>query len=270
MIKAAVLGSPISHSLSPVIHTAAYGLLGWEWAYERHDVPSGQLARFLNEHEGQFRGLSLTMPLKEEALTLIDDVTDLAKRISSVNTIIFDELGSRGVNTDVSGFTDALEHHEIAIPERVSILGGGATARSAVAAVDGRAGVIDVYSRSTNRSRGLVNSATRSIVNVIPWDRVSEGVGAELVISTTPKGATDLLSISETPGLLFESLYNPWPTPFLARWREAGGRTIDGLELLVWQAIGQLVEMDVQSSGIAHRRHDLYAVMRSAALEILG
>ena len=95
MIRCAVLGSPIAHSLSPVIHQRAYEILGWPWQYDRFDVPSGGLANFLNANHGNFRGLSLTMPLKEESLALLSTVTDLAKRVNAVNTIIFDELGAQ-------------------------------------------------------------------------------------------------------------------------------------------------------------------------------
>jgi len=90
--------------------------LGWSWRYERHEVASGGLERFLGDHQGEFRGLSLTMPLKEEAVALLTDASDLAKRISAVNTIVFDELGAHGFNTDVQGFVDALSHHGIVIP----------------------------------------------------------------------------------------------------------------------------------------------------------
>ena len=269
MIKAAVLGSPISHSLSPVIHQRAYEILGWEWVYERHEVKSGELAAFLKKHEGIFRGLSLTMPLKEEALALLDTVSDLSNQVNGANTIVFDELGSHGHNTDVQGFRDALAFHQIAIPETVSILGGGATARAAIAAVDGLAKIINVYSRSAHRSRALVNSATRSIVNVRSWSEVDDAFTAGLTISTTPKGATDELVPKIFGGPFFESLYSPWPTPLLARWRESDAITLDGLDLLVWQAIGQLELMGFDQMAVISNKLELHNAMRLAALQLL-
>ena len=281
MIKAAVLGSPIQHSLSPIIHQRAYDLLGWNWSYERHEVTSGQLKEFLEKYLGQFRGLSLTMPLKEEALNLIDNISDLGKRVNGVNTLIFDELQSRGENTDVQGFIDALAFHEIAMPRVVTILGGGATARAAIAAVDSRAQQINVFSRSAHRAKALVNSAAYSIVTVFKWDDLTNnqllaesdasfGLKAELVISTTPGGATDQLDFSGTPQTLFESLYNPWPTDLLRKWRNSGGFAIDGLDLLVWQAIGQLELMSLSGDSLQERKIELYQEMRASAFEFLA
>lgn len=269
MIRCAVLGSPIAHSLSPVIHQRAYEILGWPWQYDRFDVPSGGLANFFNANHGIFRGLSLTMPLKEESLALLDTVTDLAKRVNAVNTIIFDELGVHGHNTDVQGFMDALGHHQIGIPEEVSILGGGATARAAIAAVDGSAKVINVFSRSDHRANSLVNSAEKSIVRVLPWGEASTAFDAPLIIGTTPRGATDHIEIAETSFIYFESLYNPWPTPLLSKWRAAGGIGLDGIDLLVWQAIGQLELMAWDSAEVISQREELHGAMRLAALSHL-
>lgn len=270
MIKAAVLGSPISHSLSPVIHQRAYEILGWKWSYERHEVKSGELASFLELQRDTFRGLSLTMPLKEESLILLDTVSELAKQVSGANTIIFDELGSHGHNTDVLGFRDALSLHRIKVPESVAILGGGATARAAIGAADGAAKVINVFSRSAHRSRALVNSALQSIVNVYSWSEVSHAFTEELIISTTPKGATDDLLPQDMNGVFFESLYSPWPTPLLARWQRSGSATVDGLDLLVWQAIGQLELMGWDQMPFHERRMELHGAMRNAALAQLS
>ena len=274
MIKCAVLGSPISHSLSPTIHQRAYELLGWNWRYERHEVRSGELGEFLDSHKGNFRGLSLTMPLKEEALGLIETTDDLSKRVSAVNTIVFDELGAHGHNTDVQGFADALSHHEIHIPDVVSILGGGATARAAIAAVDGLASRIEVYSRSEHRARSLVNSAEKSIVKVLPWSQVSNAFASSLIIGTTPRGATDDLvierSFHDNPNAThFESLYSPWPTPLLSKWRALGREGLDGLDLLVWQAIGQLEVMSLEGAELHFNRRELHDAMRAAALSQL-
>lgn len=266
MIKAAVLGSPIAHSLSPVIHQRAYEVLGWKWQYSKYEVASGELPDFLDKHSSEFRGLSLTMPLKEEAIFHVDSVADLAKRVNAVNTIVFDDLGSHGFNTDVQGFIDALNYRGISIPESVSILGGGATARSAIAAVDAYARRINVYSRSAHRSRALVNSAESAIVSVLPWEKALLAFEAELVIATTPRGATDFMEVPNTSAVLFESLYNPWPTPLLQRWHEADGVSLDGLELLVWQAIGQLEAMSLDGDSLAGRKEELYREMRLAAL----
>ena len=266
MNKAAVLGSPIAHSLSPIIHQCAYQVLGWDWSYERYEVKSGELPDFLSRHEGQFRGLSLTMPLKEEVLTLVDSLSDQARMTNSANTIVFDELGSTGFNTDIGGFQDALRAHEVAIPSEAAVLGGGATARSAIAALDGSAQRIHVFSRSAHRNKGLVNSATKSIVEIHPWENAEACANYSLIISTTPKGATDDLQIHNNSGVFFESLYNPWPTPLLKKWQEAGGVGIDGLDLLVWQALGQLEHMSFNPNEVRKRKFQLFTLMREQAL----
>jgi len=269
MMRAAVLGSPIAHSLSPVIHQRAYDFLGWDWSYSKCEVASGQLMSFLSERSGEFRGLSLTMPLKEEALALLDSVTELGKRVYAINTIVFDDLGSHGFNTDVQGFRDALKYRNVPIPEEVAVLGGGATARSAIAAVDDFAKRIIVYSRSEHRTRALVNSAEHAIVTIRPWEEVGAAMENELIISTTPKGATDGIAINDVNwvhGTLFESLYHPWPTHLLHKWQEKSGNYLDGLDLLVWQAIGQLEVMSFNPSEIVDRRGDLFVAMREAAL----
>ena len=266
MTKAAVLGSPIEHSLSPIIHQAAYKILGWDWKYERHLVRAGELSEFITSHAGEFRGLSLTMPLKEEAIPLLDVVTDSALGVNAVNTVIFDELGIRGFNTDIQGFRDALSYRKITIPESVAVLGGGATARSAIAAMDGQAREIYVYSRSAHRSKALVNSAAASSVHICSWDDAANSFERELVISTTPKGATDNLEPHLQRGVFFESLYDPWPTPLLAKWRALNGATLDGLDLLVWQAIGQLELMALDGVEVSVNRSELFEEMRTTAL----
>ena len=208
-----------------------------------------------------------------EALALCDSLTDLAKRVNGVNTLVFDELGMHGDNTDVQGFIDAMSFHQVAMPDSATVLGGGATARAAIAALDGRAHYINVYSRSAHRTKALVNSANISLVNVHPWEELStnrDGLSAALVISTTPKGVTDSLEINGVAGTLFESLYNPWPTQLLDSWRKSGGFGIDGLDLLVWQAIGQLELMGNDPSGVQNRREELYHHMRASALDALS
>ena len=270
MIKAAVLGSPIAHSLSPVIHQSAYRLLGWDWIYERFEVSSGELPKFLAENSGIFRGLSLTMPLKEEILPLVDWVSEPAKLTNAVNTVVFGDLGSSGFNTDIQGFQDALSMHKVEIPNRASVIGGGATARSAIAALDGAAKTIDVYSRSDHRAKGLVNSARSSIVEIHSWDEVANALTNELVIATTPTGVTDSVEVKKAEGVLFESLYNPWPTKLLANWRAAGGFGIDGLDLLIWQAIGQLEVMSFSDPAVMAEKDELYQNMRADALRALA
>lgn len=271
MIQAAVLGSPITHSLSPILHKAAYQLLGWDWEYTAIEVKSGELAKFIADAGKQFRGLSLTMPLKEEALSIAQSLDPLVKRINAANTLIFSENDLSAYTTDVSGFQQALAKSKIIIPNEITILGGGATARSAIAAVDGRGKTITVYSRSPARATQLINSSTSATVIVKDWQQAQNGLESTLVISTTPAGATDELiprGGNQASRVLFESLYSPWPTKLLQRWQAAGGQFIDGLDLLVAQGIGQLELMAFEPLEIDFQL--LSVTMRNAGLLKLG
>ena len=268
MIQAAVLGSPIGHSLSPTLHKCAYDVLGWDWEYTAIEVKSGELAQFIAANRNTFRGLSLTMPLKEEALLVADSLDPLVKRINAANTLIFEENQVSAYSTDVSGFVQALAKAEVSIPNEITILGGGATARSAIAAVDGRGRTITVYSRSASRAAQLINSSISATVVVKDWNEAQSGLSANLIIATTPTGATDHLIPNESTGTLFESLYSPWPTKFLAKWQGLGGKYLDGLDLLVEQGIGQIELMAHEPLKIDLR--SLAVTMRAAGLQKLG
>ena len=268
MIKAAVLGSPIGHSLSPTLHNCAYEVLGWDWEYTAVEVKGGDLSKFIAANRKTFRGLSLTMPLKEEALLVADSLDPLVKRINAANTLIFEENEVSAYSTDVSGFVQALDKAEVSIPNEITILGGGATARSAIAAVDGRGRTITVYSRSASRGAQLINSSISATVVVKDWAEAQSGLSANLVIATTPTGATDHLIPTASNGTLFESLYSPWPTKLLAKWQEVGGKYLDGLDLLVEQGIGQIELMSYEPLKIDLR--SLAVTMRAAGLQKLG
>ena len=268
MIKAAVLGSPIGHSLSPTLHNCAYEVLGWDWEYIAIEVKGGDLAKFIETNRKTFRGLSLTMPLKEEALLVADSLDSLVKRINAANTLIFEENEVSAYSTDVSGFVQALDKSEVSIPNEITILGGGATARSAIAAVDGRGRTITVYSRSASRGAQLINSSISATVVVKDWAEAQSGLSANLVIATTPTGATDHLIPTASNGTLFESLYSPWPTKLLAKWQGVGGKYLDGLDLLVEQGIGQIELMSFEPLNLDLR--SLAVTMRAAGLQKLG
>lgn len=268
MIQAAVLGSPIGHSLSPTLHKCAYEVLGWDWDYTAIEVKSGELAQFIADNRKIFRGLSLTMPLKEEALMIADSLDPVVKRINAANTLIFEDHEISAYSTDVSGFAQALTKAEIVIPNEITILGGGATSRSAIAALDSRGRTITVYSRSASRAAQLINSSISATVEVKDWSEAQSGLSANLIIATTPSGATDHLIPSQTTGVLFESLYSPWPTKLLGRWQDAGGKYIDGLDLLVEQGIGQIELMAAEPLTLDLR--SLAVTMRAAGLQKLG
>ena len=240
----AVLGSPIVHSLSPTIHLAAYHELGLDWSYEAIEVREGGLEKFVRSCDSSWQGLSLTMPLKAEAVSACDDVDPLALQVNAANTITWNASKTQAHNTDVIGFFNALKLHDAITLDSVAILGGGATARSAVAAASKFAANITAYIRDPTREESLFQAKGdgRSTLKIARWDQAHEALIEPLVISTTPQGVTDVLVefIPVVPGILFEALYEPWPTALVSNWERNSGRVISGLDLLVEQGIEQL------------------------------
>ena len=266
MIKAAVLGSPIAHSLSPLLHNTAYAQLGIQGAYEAIEVNAGGLAKFMDDQDDSWTGFSLTMPLKEEAIAYAKDVDDLAKRINSANTLYKDGGVWRATSTDVIGFSQALKSHKIEIKGHVVILGAGATARAAAAACDGSAEQITVINRSLSRVQGMSDAVLESELSFLDWDNLSVLSDADLVISTAPAGVTDSIELpAKTSAVFFEALYKPWPTPASALWASRGGIVIDGLDLLIHQAIAQIEIF----TGKTFDRLAMYSQLRSVGLAAL-
>lgn len=265
LINAAVLGSPIAHSLSPLIHSLAYEYIGVAAHYEAIEVNAGALTKFLNETDKNC--LSLTMPLKEEAMKVADVISDVASRISCGNTLSLNEGVWSLTSTDVSGFDNALRMHGIDTVDSVLIIGAGATARAAIASVSAITKSVSVVSRNSERE-AAINKASGINVSYLPWKLTDEINDADLVINTTPNQAADffLSGIDKPRGTLFEVLYHPWPTAISRAWSKTQAQVIDGLDLLIHQAIAQ-VEI---FSGVACDRDILYTKMREAAVQKLA
>ncbi|WP_351224223.1 shikimate dehydrogenase [Streptomyces sp. NPDC002133] len=248
--RAAVLGSPIAHSLSPVLHRAAYEALGLtDRSYDRFEVDETDLPGFMNELDDSWAGLSLTMPLKRAIIPLLDEVSDTAAAVEAVNTVVFTEDGRRvGDNTDIPGMIAALREHGVEKVDHAAVLGAGATASSAVAALSRICtGPVTAYVRTHTRAEEMRGWGARLGVEVhtADWAEAGHAFDAPLVIATTPAGATDPLVpyIPDRPGTLFDVLYDPWPTPLAAAWAEQGGGVVGGLDLLVHQAALQVEQM---------------------------
>ncbi|MGW0906628.1 shikimate dehydrogenase [Streptomyces sp. NPDC002853] len=252
--RAAVLGSPIAHSLSPVLHRAAYGELGLaDWTYDLFDVDEAALPGFLDGLGPEWAGLSLTMPLKRAVIPLLDEISETAASVEAVNTVVFTDDGRRvGDNTDVPGMVAALREHGIEQVESAAILGAGATASSALAALARVCtGEVVAYVRSEARAAEMRQWGERLEVEVrtADWADAERALSAPLVIATTPAGTTDVLSaaVPERPTTLFDVLYDPWPTVLAARWSMYGGAVVSGLDLLVHQAVLQVEQMTGRS-----------------------
>ncbi|MGW2959820.1 shikimate dehydrogenase [Streptomyces sp. NPDC001220] len=248
--RAAVLGKPIAHSLSPVLHRAAYDELGLTgWSYERFEVDETRLPGFLGQLGPEWAGLSLTMPLKRAVIPLVDEISETAASVDAVNTVVFTEDGRRlGDNTDIPGMVAALREHGIEQVDSAAILGAGATASSALAALARICtGEVVTYVRSEERAAEMRHWGERLDVEVrtADWADAEQALHAPLVIATTPAGTTDALAaaVPERPTTLFDVLYHPWPTALAARWSMFGGAVVGGLDLLVHQAVLQVEQM---------------------------
>ncbi|MGL5866024.1 MAG: shikimate dehydrogenase [Dermatophilaceae bacterium] len=246
MLRAAVLGSPVAHSLSPVLHRAGYvaaGLDGWE--YDAHQVSADGLAEFLAPLGAEWRGLSLTMPLKEAALAVSTDADDVARRAGAANTLLRrPDGGWDATNTDIAGVAGALRPHLRAQPERALVIGAGATARSTVLALAGL-GVttLTVRARDTGKAADLLSWAlglglgvrSGSVAGLGPWLTTSD----QVVVSTVPPEAAEAVAAGvpdRHPGVLLDAVYAGWPTPVARAATAAGMTVVSGLDLLVHQA----------------------------------
>ncbi|WP_017242238.1 shikimate dehydrogenase [Streptomyces sp. SS] len=268
--RAAVLGSPIAHSLSPVLHRAAYAELGLDdWSYERFEVDEAALPGFVAELDRSWAGLSLTMPLKRAIIPLLDEVSDTAAAVEAVNTVVLREDGRRvGDNTDIPGMIAALRERGVDKVESAAILGAGATASSALAALARICGgPVTAYVRSEARAAEMRGWGERldADVRIADWERAAEAFASPLVVATTPAGTTDALAaaVPDAVGTLFDVLYDPWPTALAAAWSDRGGKVVGGLDLLVHQAVLQVEQ-------ITGRTPAPLAVMRAAGERALA
>ena len=252
--RAAVLGHPIEHSLSPVLHRAAYAALGLDWRYEAMDVTADALSDALARLDASWAGLSLTMPLKQTVLGLLDHVEPLAEVVGAANTVLVQAGGARpvlvGANTDVPGLVAALAEAGVTAVRRAVVLGAGATASSALAAL-AQLGCVspDVRARSVARAGSLLRAAHRMGVEprLLPLEisaLIPSLVAADVVVSTLPPRAADpvaaMLAGVTVPGVLLDCAYDPRPTALGAAWAGAGGVVVGGERLLLHQAAEQV------------------------------
>ncbi len=242
-IRCAVLGDPVAHSLSPVLHRAAYEALGIDAAYDAIRMPSGGLARFVADLGSEWTGLSVTAPLKREALALADRISDVARLAGGANTLVRTPTGWSADNTDVPGAVAAITERFSGPLPIATILGGGATAASVgLALADLGTERITIAARRPEAAAEAV-SAIRSHarhvdVVVVPLEDAPTG---PIVVSTIPAAAqsTELIERVLPADVVFEVTYNDWPTPLVAAAMSAGIPVVSGLDLLVHQAVLQ-------------------------------
>lgn len=243
VLRCAVLGDPVGHSLSPVLHRAGYAALGLTgWAYDAVRVPGGTLAGFLAGLGEEWRGLSLTMPLKREVLPLADSVSERARLAGGANTLVRSGGAWAADNTDLPGAMAAVRERHTGPVERVAVLGAGATAASTgLALVELGARKVTVLARDAARAAEtlavIAGHPAAPAVEVAPLDATPD---VDVLVSTIPAAAQteDLVAGWAGVPVLFEVVYDTWPTPLVAA-VEGTGVVVSGLDLLVHQAVLQ-------------------------------
>jgi shikimate dehydrogenase len=264
-----VLGSPIAHSLSPTLHRAAYAALGLDWEYTAHDVTVAQLPEFMAALEPHWRGLSLTMPLKREVIGWCDRVESLGAMLESINTVVIEDDGARvGYNTDVVGLVRAFKAAGSWELSSAVVIGAGATAASALAAL-GQLGVdhVTIVARTPERAEPLraLAPALGLTIEVVPLDAADRVPPADAVVSTIPADSQEAVAetVASWAPVVLDVIYHPAKTPLLRAAHDAGCTTIPGFELLLHQAARQVELM-------TGKRPAPVDVMRVAGMAVLG
>jgi len=290
--RAAVLGSPIAHSLSPVLHRAAYAALGLtDRRYEAIELAEQELAGFMATLDASWSGLSLTMPLKRVVQPLLVSQSDLARQVGAVNTVVQREDGWHGFNTDVHGIVMAIrEVAELPPIDAGLVIGGGATAASALGALhELGARRASVAVRAPQRASHLLEVAERleldvDLVGLDAAAGVIAGLGPDaVVVATIPASAgaelSEVLVTAAAPDaspILLDVIYDPWPTPLISAWARAGHRCAHGMEMLLHQAEGQIrlmtgerVDIEVlRRAGLAELDRRAHAVVPRPAEQL--
>lgn len=279
---AAVIGSPIVHSLSLVIHRAAWEQLGIDgWEYRRAEVTEKSLPTFIGQLDESFRGLSVTMPCKQAVMPLLDAIDPLASAVGAVNTVVPSAGMFAGFNTDVTGIASAIRracsHSGVPVPSSALVLGARATASSALAAL-GELGITTttVAARRFGGPGSVISAASRLGVSVeqVMWSDVSAvasaAARADVLISTLPAGVADPIASCLAPRegqILLDVIYSPRDTALRTTFEKAGGVVAEGTDMLVYQGAAQVQLMTGRSPDPAVMRHALEAELERRARE---
>lgn len=269
---AAVIGSPVAHSLSPVIHQAAFDAADVHWTYTAFEIPAGRASEAIAAMRLLgLAGLSVTMPHKSDVARLVDRLDPPARALDSVNTVSWDGEELVGSSTDGAGFVASLVDAGVDVHDaRIAVIGAGGAARSVIDAL-GRVGVADitVLNRSHDRAEQAATLASAASVGI-----VSDVTRADIVVNATSVGmgvdpvAATAADLPCDPGLLradqviVDLVYHPLETAWMRAAADIGARTVDGLGMLVHQAALQ------QHAWLGHLPDTV--AMRAAALRELA
>lgn len=236
----AVVGDPISHSLSPAIHTAAYKFLNLDWDYTRYQVPDGALESFTQSEGKDLTGLSVTMPLKLEAASFASIGDSIVGQLGVANTLLRVSNQLVAYNTDVFGIETALNGCWSSEIKKVSILGSGATAQSALFALSRKApqASVVVYVRELARAVAIKALASQLAVELDVKDLGQYSDGQDLTIITVPTDALDSLITKPQAGWLLNVNYSSKDSQFSKQFHS--DKVVQGETMLIWQAIAQI------------------------------
>lgn len=265
-----VWGDPIAHSLSPALHAAAYAELGLAWEYGRRRVDEASFGETLSARPGDVRGLSLTMPLKTLAFEAAGSRDPAAEQTGAANTLVRSDDGWAAFNTDVGGLARALSEAGAAGATRARIVGAGATATSAIVALQ-RLGVrsLDIAARRPAAAGVLSGLAGRlGLASTVSALSAPPG-GVDVTVSTLPGDAPvadgDADALAADGGILYDVVYGTWPTVLASAWMRQGGPAHPGMTMLLHQAVLQIrIFAHGTPDEPLEREDDVVAVMRRA------
>lgn len=244
----AVVGSPISHSKSPVIHSSAYRILNLDWQYSKLEIRKNHLMQFVETLDESWIGLSVTAPLKEEAMNIASAHDSSTELPGVANTLVKANSGWQAFNTDVFGIQRAVAG--LVEIDRIAILGSGATAKSALVALGlsfPKAKFL-ICGRNSETLNELTDLTSKMGMNSKTSKSFRKGLtSSDLVVSTLPANALDdhVQKLAKSrfykpSGVLFDVAYDPWPSSAASLWLENSLPVISGIEMLLWQAVGQI------------------------------
>ncbi|MCR2814648.1 shikimate dehydrogenase family protein [Microbacterium jiangjiandongii] len=267
-----VWGDPIAHSRSPQLHAAAYRVLGLPWTYGRRQVTEqGFAAELARARDAGLRGLSLTMPLKGAGFAAATWLDPRAQLTGAVNTLRLEGDALRGFNTDVGGIVRALREAGIDDLNRARIVGAGATATSALVALEELgARHVEVAARRPAAVAPIQQLGARLGIDVVPVPlETPSHAGVPVTVATLPGdarvAAASTEALAQAGGLLLDVVYGHWPTALSEAWERAGHSALSGQGMLLHQALLQVrVFVTGDTATMVPREPDVLAAMRLA------
>lgn len=249
--KFGIIGSPVEHSKSPTIHSAAYRVLGLDWEYSRDEVSKGSLATFINGLDDSWQGLSVTAPLKNEANKFAKNLDEYSKLTGVTNTLIRNSSGGwDGYNTDIFGIVQTIRRKNNSEINSSLVIGSGATAHSAILAISIIAprSELRIYARNSQTRKAAIRFAkSLGLSAKRAWFFETSAATADLVISSLPAHSLDAIArklkqrhLWKPSGFLLDVSYSAWPSEIAQLWQDAAKPVASGIDMLIWQAIAQI------------------------------